>query len=222
MAKRTNLRLAVAELGAAAPAFDAVTTFSRTGERFNPAARLVERGRVVPDPDQPRKRFDEEALEELADSLRQYGILQPLVVRPLDGDGKYAIVNGERRYRAALLADLPEIPVIVRDSPADRRVFEMLIENLQRADLTIEFVPALDPAVRTLTLMLASLALDRRTRHQGQSSGSFQQHLSVGSSRTHGMSSPRCSSPWLRHGQCPRGPLADGCGHRPHPAWHPA
>jgi len=86
---------------------------------------------LVPSP-QPRKRF--ENLEALAHSIREKGVLQPLLVRPL-GDGKYAIVAGERRYRAALMAGLSEVPVRVVDlSEKEARLFA-LVENLQRDDL---------------------------------------------------------------------------------------
>ena len=69
---------------------------------------------VVPNPDQPRRQFDEEALSELARSVETYGILQPLLVRPMP-DGSYQIVAGERRWRAARIAGLKEIPVVMRD-----------------------------------------------------------------------------------------------------------
>ena len=82
---------------------------------------------------QPRKSFDQDKLNELADSIRQNGVLQPILVRKA-GD-KYEIVAGERRYQAAVLAELEEIPVIIREI-SDKEVFQLaLIENLQRADL---------------------------------------------------------------------------------------
>ena len=84
--------------------------------------------------DQPRKRFDEESLSELADSIRKHGILQPLTVRRL-ASGYYQIVAGERRWRAARLAGLNEVPAIVIEAD-ERRMTELaLIENLQREDL---------------------------------------------------------------------------------------
>ena len=84
--------------------------------------------------DQPRKRFDDEALEELADSVREHGILQPLTVRRLS-TGYYQIIAGERRWRAARLAGLTEVPAIVIEAD-DRKATELaLIENLQREDL---------------------------------------------------------------------------------------
>jgi len=108
----------------------------KPGQRQMPGALVLERRLLEPDPDQPRKVFDEAKLEELAESLKRVGILQPLRVRPAAEEGRFIIVNGERRWRAAALADIPEIPVVVRDSDADQRAFEMLIENLQREDLT--------------------------------------------------------------------------------------
>jgi len=93
----------------------------------------VEIGLLDPNPDQPRKDFDEERLAELADSIRRHGVVQPLVVRRKGG--RYTIVTGERRFRAANIAGLKTIPVVVRDFD-DRAVMEVaLIENIQREDL---------------------------------------------------------------------------------------
>ena len=86
---------------------------------------------LVPSP-QPRRRF--ENLEALAESIREKGVLQPLLVRPL-GDGRYAIVAGERRYRAAKMAGLAEVPVRVLDLPEKEARLLALVENLQREDL---------------------------------------------------------------------------------------
>ncbi len=89
--------------------------------------------RVRPCPLQPRKDFSRESLQELADSIKEQGIVQPLIVRPRGGD--FEIIAGERRWRAAQLAGLAEVPVIVRQAD-DRAVLEMaLIENLQRENL---------------------------------------------------------------------------------------
>ncbi|MTH66372.1 ParB/RepB/Spo0J family partition protein [Paracoccus shanxieyensis] len=91
---------------------------------------------LTPNPDQPRRSFAPEALQELADSLRSKGILQPLIVRPHPNDrGLFQIVAGERRWRAAQIAQLHEVPVIVRDL-SDTEVLEIaIVENIQRADL---------------------------------------------------------------------------------------
>ena len=84
---------------------------------------------------QPRSKFDVEALKELADSLSRHGIIQPIVVKPLSW-GKYKIIAGERRYRAAKMAGLKEVPVIIRDI-SDSQIMELaLVENLQREDLS--------------------------------------------------------------------------------------
>jgi ParB family chromosome partitioning protein len=94
-------------------------------------------------PEQPRKRFEEAKLEELADSIRQHGVVEPIIVRR-DG-GKYRILAGERRWRASQRAGLKEIPAVLREA-TDREAFEIaLIENIQRADLNaIEEAEAYD------------------------------------------------------------------------------
>ncbi|MBI4049521.1 MAG: ParB/RepB/Spo0J family partition protein [Candidatus Doudnabacteria bacterium] len=90
---------------------------------------------IKPNPWQPRKTFAPESLSELAASIREHGILQPLVVIP-EGDGTYQLIVGERRLRAAKLAGLPKVPVIVRDAVEERHKLEMaLIENIQRHNL---------------------------------------------------------------------------------------
>ena len=83
---------------------------------------------------QPRTDFDDEALQELAESIRQHGVLQPLLVRPIPG-GRYQIVAGERRWRAARLAGLSEVPVIIRDMDDAEVMVIAMIENLQREQL---------------------------------------------------------------------------------------
>lgn len=89
---------------------------------------------VEPGLNQPRKKFDEDALNDLADSIREHGIIQPLTVRRLSS-GYYQIIAGERRWRAAKLAGLTEIPAVIIEAD-DRKVMELgLIENLQREDL---------------------------------------------------------------------------------------
>lgn len=89
---------------------------------------------ISPDKNQPRKHFDDTALAELADSIAQHGVLQPIVVRPLPA-GDYTIVAGERRWRAARLAGLKEVPAIVKDLTDEQAMELALIENLQREDL---------------------------------------------------------------------------------------
>ena len=88
---------------------------------------------IEPNRSQPRKTFDEDALEELADSIRQYGLIQPIMVQKRDG--YYEIIAGERRWRACMKAGLKEVPVIIREYD-DQKIMELsLIENLQREDL---------------------------------------------------------------------------------------
>lgn len=98
-----------------------------------PVEQKVKISKVGPNKDQPRKQFDEDALMELADSIKQYGIIQPLIVQ--EKNGFYEIIAGERRWRAAKLAGLKEVPVIVKDY-SDLEIVEIsLIENIQRENL---------------------------------------------------------------------------------------
>ena len=90
---------------------------------------------IEPNRSQPRKEFDEKALSELAESISEHGLLQPLLVRPLTLGG-YEIVAGERRYRACRMAGLTEVPVIIRELSESETMELALIENLQREDLT--------------------------------------------------------------------------------------
>ena len=95
--------------------------------------RMIRLSEVEPNPDQPRKTFDTEPLEALAESISQHGVIQPVVVRPKDG--MYMIVTGERRWRAARMAGLSEIPVIIIEAD-DKKAAELaLVENIQRKDL---------------------------------------------------------------------------------------
>ena len=89
---------------------------------------------IEPNREQPRKDFDEASLQELTDSIAKYGVLQPLLVRPI-GDTGYQLIAGERRWRAARLAGLTEVPVVVRELSDEEAAAIALIENLQREDL---------------------------------------------------------------------------------------
>lgn len=89
---------------------------------------------IVPNRDQPRKEFDAEALRELSESIAKHGLIQPLLVRPLE-DGTYQIIAGERRWRASRLAGLDKIPVVIREMNDKETMEVALIENLQREDL---------------------------------------------------------------------------------------
>ncbi|MAY26681.1 MAG: chromosome partitioning protein ParB [Polycyclovorans sp.] len=107
-----------------------------TGDAPKPADRSVPIEKINPNPDQPRRSFDKAQLEDLANSIKEKGIIQPLIVRPAPGKpGSFEIVAGERRWRAAQIAKLHEIPVLVREFN-DTEVLEVaIIENIQRADL---------------------------------------------------------------------------------------
>ena len=102
---------------------------------FSERKKLVELApdRIVPNPNQPRRDFPKEELEQLAESIRQNGLLQPIVVRR-DRDG-YVLVAGERRWRACKMAGLRTIPAIVQDYSASEGAVLALIENMQRSDL---------------------------------------------------------------------------------------
>lgn len=89
---------------------------------------------IEPNREQPRKDFDEEAMLQLAESIREHGVLQPILVRPIDTD-RYQIVAGERRWRASRMAGLTEIPAVVREMTEDEMMQLAMIENLQREDL---------------------------------------------------------------------------------------
>ena len=101
-------------------------------DEITPSALKI--GEIEPNRGQPRHDFDETALAELADSIREHGVLQPLLVRPMP-NGKYQIVAGERRWRASRMAGLTELPVIIRDLDEAAAMEVALIENLQRSDL---------------------------------------------------------------------------------------
>ena len=103
-------------------------------EREETAPDLLPIEKIEPRADQPRKRFDPEALEMLAESIRTYGLIQPITVRPLDG-GFYQIIAGERRWRASRMAGLKEVPVRILTADEQRAMEMALVENLQREDL---------------------------------------------------------------------------------------
>lgn len=98
-----------------------------------PAEIKLKINQIEPNREQPRKNFDEEALQELSESIRQFGILQPLIVQ--ERDDYYVIIAGERRWRAAKLAGLKEVPVIIRKMSEQEIVEISLIENIQRENL---------------------------------------------------------------------------------------
>ena len=118
-------------LGRGLDALFADNSLEDTGSSGAVKLKLME---IEPNRDQPRKSFDEDSLAELAASISQHGIIQPLLVRPI-ADGGYQLVAGERRWRAARLAGLTEVPVVIRELSEDEVAVLSLIENLQREDL---------------------------------------------------------------------------------------
>ena len=121
-----------------------------------------------PNPHQPRHRFDEQTLEELAESIRQHGVLQPVLVSE-DGPDRFLLMTGERRWRAARLAGLATIPAVIRERLVDGEQLEVaLVENLQRQDLTpLEEARAFEDLRTSLGLSQAEIAkrvaMDRST-----------------------------------------------------------
>lgn len=110
---------------------DALFVDNETADSGVVTLRLSE---IEPNREQPRKIFTDEALSELADSIREHGVIQPLLVRPL-ASGTYQLVAGERRWRASRMAGLTEVPVVIRDMDEQQAMEIALIENLQREDL---------------------------------------------------------------------------------------
>ncbi len=108
---------------------DGGTSTSVDGTLKKIPVELLQRGKY-----QPRRDMDQVALEELADSIRHQGVMQPIVVRPIEND-RYEIVAGERRWRATQLAGLDEIPAVIREVPDETAIALALIENIQREDL---------------------------------------------------------------------------------------
>jgi ParB family chromosome partitioning protein len=128
------------------------TSTRATGVSEMVDAKVILLERIEPDPEQPRKEFNPETLEELAASIRSEGVLQPIAVRYHEERDIYVIVHGERRWRAAGIAALEAIPAIVRDVPEERRLLQQLVENIVREDLN-----ALDraAALRALKVQMA-------------------------------------------------------------------
>jgi len=98
-------------------------------------ARSIPIDKIKPDPNQPRTQYDAESLNELADSIREHGVIQPITVEYVATDDYFKIITGERRYRASLRAELTEMPCIVRSMDTKVRLAHQLIENIQREDL---------------------------------------------------------------------------------------
>lgn len=124
-------------LGALIPEGPAATTADEPVEETTGPLRMVPVGSIRPNPFQPRKAFDDESLTTLAASIAELGVLQPMIVRPVEGEeDQYELIAGERRWRAAALAKLETVPVLLQDDVNDRLSLEQaVVENLHRVDL---------------------------------------------------------------------------------------
>jgi len=126
-------------------------------EEVKDMVSLININLIFPNKEQPRTGFNQEKLVELSESIKENGIIQPIVVTPKDN--KFMIIAGERRYKAAKLANIKEVPAIVRDIPEDKILEFALIENIQREDLLpIEEARALSSLLENLNLSKTALA----------------------------------------------------------------
>ena len=138
---------------------DALFGAPETKEESTDDKNILHIDELRPNPNQPRKIFQDDALRELADSIKAQGIIQPLLVRPLPNENAYQIVAGERRWRAAKLAGISHIPVFIRQLTDQEVMAAALIENLQREDLNpIEEAEALQALRESLDLTQDELA----------------------------------------------------------------
>ncbi len=133
-------------------------TFNDSETQGSSSINEVELDRIVPNPDQPRRVFNEEALQELAASIRSIGLVQPVTLRKLDDD-TYQIIAGERRYRASLMAGLTSIPAYIKTVEDDETMEMALIENIQREDLnSIEIALAYQKLIDSLSITQEQLS----------------------------------------------------------------
>lgn len=149
---------------------DVTTASERSTDKTLASERVIPVDQIYPNPDQPRRTFDEQALDDLTASISEKGVIQPLIVRLKDSpNGKYEIVAGERRWRAAQRAQLHEVPVLVRDFN-DVEVLEVaIVENIQRSDLN-----AIDEAAGYKQLMEK---FGRTQEEMGKALGKSRSHI---------------------------------------------
>ena len=131
--KHSNSKASGAQTSKAAQPVKAASDKSAAAEKPGESVVYISLNDIKPNASQPRKNFDQEALQELADSIKNYGVIQPVLLRPAKKG--YELVAGERRWRAARLAGLKSVPAIVRDLDERQNAFYALIENMQREDL---------------------------------------------------------------------------------------
>ena len=137
---------------------DALITFNDADTQGSSSINEVELSQIVPNPDQPRRDFDKEALAELAESIRNIGVIQPVTLRKVT-DNTYQIIAGERRYRASMMAGLNSIPAYIKTVDDDDVMEMALIENIQREDLnSIEIALAYQNLINSLSLTQEQLS----------------------------------------------------------------
>lgn len=137
---------------------DALITFNDGETQGSSSISEVELDKIVPNPDQPRRAFDEEALRELSASIESIGVIQPVTLRKLDDDA-YQIIAGERRYRASQMAGLSTIPAYIKTADNEEMMEMALVENIQREDLnSIEIALAYQNLIDTLSLTQEQLS----------------------------------------------------------------
>lgn len=137
---------------------DALITFNDSDTQGSSSINEVELSKIVPNPDQPRRTFDKEALQELSASIMSIGLVQPITLRKLN-DETYEIIAGERRFRASQMAGLESIPAYIKTVDDDETMEMALIENIQREDLnSIEIALAYQKLISTLSLTQEQLS----------------------------------------------------------------
>jgi ParB family chromosome partitioning protein len=137
---------------------DALISFNESEASGSSSISEVDLDKIIPNPDQPRRMFSEEGLQELAASIRSIGLIQPVTLRKLDDDS-YQIIAGERRYRASQMAGLYSIPAYIKTADEDETMEMALIENIQREDLnSIEIALAYQTLIKTLSLTQEQLS----------------------------------------------------------------
>lgn len=137
---------------------DALITFNDGETQGSSSISEVELDKISPNPDQPRRAFNQEALEELSVSIRSIGLVQPITLREMS-EGSYQIIAGERRYRASLMAGLTTVPAYIKTVEDDETMEMALIENIQREDLnSIEIALAYQKLIDTLSLTQEQLS----------------------------------------------------------------
>lgn len=137
---------------------DALITYSDAETQGSTSISEVELSKIHPNPDQPRRDFDEESLEELSTSIKKIGLVQPVTLRKMNDD-TYQIIAGERRYRASLMAGLESIPAYIKAAKDDELMEMALVENIQREDLnSIEIALAYQNLIDSLSLTQEQLS----------------------------------------------------------------